>query len=108
MSEDFKNNNSPAMQEDVLVLIRRLQEQITFLERKIDVLLQRSQEQRAAPQHFQKPFASSGGLRHDKGRHERPGEKRYEPKRPFEKRSGDEKRQYSSKKKLFYHNRKDK
>ena len=103
MSEQPQHNDSlpPASAEqDVVVLIKKMQQQLVFLEKKIDILISQSQERPfSKEQHFSRPFRSFG-------RPHRPsGEKSFDRERPFEKRHGEEDRGFGYKKKSYGHTR---
>ena len=74
MTEQLKSDNSSAPQQtepDVLVLIKKMHQQLAFLEKKIDILISQSQEKPFREKHFLKPFRSFGrpyrpGYYHDK------------------------------------------
>lgn len=118
---------------EAVVLIKKLQQQLTYLEKKIDILIQQSQAASAG----EKPYRSFDRFhRRDRGEHghsfrqrgpsqgnpfeKRHGEenrgyghKSYEHgrgsgsghERPFEKRSGDDNRDFRRKKRPFFHKR---
>ncbi|MBL7196998.1 MAG: hypothetical protein ISS47_02750 [Candidatus Omnitrophica bacterium] len=63
MNEDFKKEDSavPLQQEQqVLALVKRLQQQIISLEKKVDILLSRSAQRTNEANDFSKPFRSFG------------------------------------------------
>jgi len=114
MSEEkgFEKFSKPAQEEpDVVGLIKGLAQQLIYLERKIDQLLNQSQ---------QRP-ASSGFNRDNRERDRGTGESRYSsPKRsygedrggsrgerPYKRKFEDKKRGFDPKKKSFYHKRDD-
>lgn len=95
---------------DVMALLKKMQEQIISLERKVDTLVNKSQERPFNQERsFSKPFHPYGsGPRHNKGRNDHAPRKEFGPKkefsqgRPFEKRSGSDNRGFSPKKKQFF------
>lgn len=120
-------SNSASSDADLLFQIKRIQQQLVFLEKKIDTLINRPQEKPAAEPHYSKPFRpyqrpsyrqDRGGGHHDRSREgreggydrSRPYEKRgsegreggFDKNRRFEKRPGGENRGFSHKKKPFY------
>jgi len=127
---------APAEQ-DVVALIKRMQQQLAFLEKKLDILINQSQARPLGEKHFSKPFRSSYGHPHrrsarehdavcgekstDRGRHfesnQSFGHKRKAygtprdsdgaPEHRFEKRQDSEKRGFGRKKKPFSNRRKD-
>jgi hypothetical protein len=68
-----------------------MQQQLAFLEKKLDILINQSQARPSSERHFSKPFRSSGpSHRHSPGdRDTASGEKRFERGRRFEKRDGE-------------------
>ncbi|MBU2541131.1 MAG: hypothetical protein KJ593_04445 [Candidatus Omnitrophica bacterium] len=73
MNEDFKKEDSsvPLQEEQqVLALIKRLQQQIIFLEKKVDILLSRSVQRTNETRSFSRPS-------HSFGRSQRQGKARY-------------------------------
>jgi hypothetical protein len=110
MSEQPQNNNplppAPADQ-DVIFLIKRLQQQLTFLEKKIDLLVNQSQARPSQEKPFSKPFRSFGPS------HRRPGpggdypyasgKKSFDRGHHFEKRPGEAKEGFGYKKKPYAH-----
>jgi len=86
---------------DIVALIKRMQQQLDFLERKIDTLISQSQERPFREKRFSKPFRS---FDHSA----RPGDF---SGRTGEKRQGDQSRSFNNagipKKKSFFHKRKD-
>ncbi len=101
MTEQFKSENPSTPQHievDIVVLIKKMQMQLSFLDKKIDILINQSQEKPSRERHFSKPFRSFD-------RHSRPGhygdkrnqgddfrERSSGSSRHFEKRQGDEQR----------------
>lgn len=125
MTEQSKNNDllpSASAEQDVVALIKKMQQQLAFLEKKIDLLISQSQARPfSREKNFSRPFRSFDRERHFEKRH---GEgdrgfgykkKSYDhsrgsdvgPERHFEKRHGDESRGFDQKKKPFFHKRRD-
>ena len=113
MGEQSQHNDSlsPALAEqDVVVLIKKMQQQLVFLEKKIDILISQSQAKSFGEKHFSKPFRSFDrphrrpGREYDHGS----GEKSFDRERHFEKRHGEENRGFGQKKGPFFHKRRDK
>lgn len=122
MADPLESDNSSTPQQsepDVLVLIKKMQQQLVFLEKKIDILINQSQ---ARPS-YERPFSRERSF--DRGRRfeKRPGEesqgfgykkKSYDNPREsdsgrehhFEKRHSGENRGFGQKKKPFYLGRK--
>jgi hypothetical protein len=88
-------SNPASSEADLLFQIKRIQQQLVFLEKKIDTLINRPQERPPREEHFSKPFRPPyrPSYRHDKGGHyDRPREGReggYDKSRPYEKRGGE-------------------
>lgn len=111
MNEEFKDENppvSPQTEPDVAVLIKKIQQQLIFLEKKIDILINQSQGTPPREKHFSKPYRSFDRFHRDgKGERERRFEERGpEQGRNFEKRHGEENREFSHKKKTYGNPRK--
>ena len=124
MTEQFKNGDFSAFQNDetnVLVLIKKMQQQLIFLEKKIDILINQSQERPSREKTFSKPFRSfersyRPGHYRDKKSYDGDSQERsfHSGHHHSEKRHGDEHRGFSGKKRGFdpknkfsFHKRKD-
>ncbi len=73
MEKHFEHNGSslpPQAEPDVTTVLKRIQQQLVFLEKKIDTLINRSTEKPSKEQHFSKPFRSYG-------RSHQPGKRKY-------------------------------
>ncbi len=108
MSEQFRQNNPvapPQADQDVLALVKRVQQQISFLEKKIDVLIGQLQERPFQGKPFSRPSRPFGHAPyHGKGEHrESSGERDFNRPRHFEKRHEDENKGFDRKKKPFYY-----
>jgi hypothetical protein len=108
MSEQSEENDFlPATEarQDVAALIKKMQEQLASLEKKIDILINQSQARPFGEKHFAKPFRSFGHPRRRfaKEQDNFSGEKRSYPGRHFEKRDGRENREFDRKKKAYDH-----
>ncbi|HAJ57319.1 MAG TPA: hypothetical protein DCL35_06065 [Candidatus Omnitrophica bacterium] len=121
MSEQSRQNNPEAQQhadQDVLALIKRMQQQLSFLEKKIDILIGQSQERPFKSRPYQsRPY--QGKPYQDKPYQDKPyqdkpyqgkreyrdnsGERSFDRGRRFEKPREDENRGFGQKKKPFYH-----
>ena len=79
---------------DVIALIKRMQQQLAFLEKKIDLLISQSQSRPSGERHFSKPFGSAGSSRHHAAREHdgNYGESRADRGRHFGKRPGEDNR----------------
>ena len=113
MSEQFKNNASsgPQLSEpDLVALVKKLQDHLVILERKIDSLINKQQEQRRPfqEQRFSKPFRPPfRGSHQGKGEynsHSR--ENKFAPGQNFKKHHSDESRGYGEKKKPYFFKKK--
>jgi hypothetical protein len=123
MTEQFKNGDFSAPRQtepEVLVLIKKMQQQLIFLEKKLDILINQSQEKPFREKSFSKSFRSfdrpysSGPYRGKRSQGEDSKERGFRSGHHSEKRPGDEnrgfggeKRGFGSKKKLSFHKRKD-
>ena len=113
MNEQFKNNispGSPQNEPDLVALIKKLQDHLVILERKIDSLINRPQEERRPFQEkrFSKPFRSFKHSHHGKGEYNNParGEK-FSSGPNFKKHnSEDNKGGFGEKKKPFFFKKK--
>ena len=101
MSEQFKDDASSEGDSQVVALIKRMQQQLTFLEKKIDLLLNQSQERpreksyprpayrtsNEAPRHSAREYGNRREGKYGGSRTERPGENSRGsfggPKKPF-------------------------
>ena len=110
MTEQLKSDNFSAPQQtgsDVLVLIKKMHQQLVFLEKKIDILISQSQEKPFREKRFLKPFRSFGrpyrpGHFHDK-RDQSEGlrERSFHSGSHFEKRREEENRGFGGPKKDY-------
>lgn len=109
MSEQFRQNNPvvpPQADQDVLALVKRIQQQISFLEKKVDTLIAQLQERPTfQPRTFSRPHRPFGHAQHHgKGEHrEGSGERDFNRPRHFERRNEDENKGFDRKKKPFYY-----
>lgn len=104
MSEQFKHNDfSASPEQDVAALIRKMQQQLSLLEKKIDILINQSSDRPFREKHFSKPFRSFGHPHRRFNReYDNPsGEKSFDHGRHFEKRHGEENRGFDHKKKAY-------
>ena len=104
MSEQAPHNDSlpsASAEQDVVVLIKKMQQQLTFLEKKIDILISQSQAKSFGEKHFSKPFRSFDRP------HRRPGREHgyASAEKSFDR--GEESRGFGQKKRPFFHKRKD-
>ena len=114
MNEHFKDDTSsvsPQAEPNVMTAIKKIQEQLGFLEKKIDTLLAQSSEKSFNRQrHFSKPFRP-GGFSHSspRGPGERgnsPREKDFAQRRPFDQPQGNDNRGFSRGRKAFFRRQK--
>ncbi|PIQ89664.1 MAG: hypothetical protein COV72_01760 [Candidatus Omnitrophica bacterium CG11_big_fil_rev_8_21_14_0_20_42_13] len=101
MSEQFKDGDflpSGPGEQDVMALLRKIQQQLVFLEKKIDNLAGQPQERPFRPKHFSKSFRSFGHhRRHQRDNDNSSGEKRFERPGNFEKDYGRQKKRFGRK-----------
>ena len=95
MSEQFSHDAptaSPQGDSNVVALIKKMQQQLVFLEKKIDALISQSQERPFRSKPFSKPYRSFGRSSHPRSgeQYNNGGERKYEPGRHFEKHQRDE------------------
>ena len=110
MTEQFKSGNFPAPRQtepEVLVLIQKMQQQLIFLEKKIDILINQSQEKPVREKSFSKPFRSfdrpysSGPYRGKRGPGEDSKERSFRSGHYSEKRQGEESRRFGGPKRNY-------
>jgi hypothetical protein len=110
MSERSQHNAflhpAPADQ-DVVALIKKMQQQLVFLEKKIDILINQSQARPFSEKHFSKSFRSFGHPhRHSDREHDTAsGEKSSDRGRHFEKRHGEKNQSFGYKRKAYDNSR---
>ena len=114
MNEHLEHNTSsapPQVELDVAALLKRMQQQLVFLEKKIDTLIKQSSERPFKERHFSKPFRPGGfghshhpvKREHDNG----PRESGFAQGHHFSRQQSGENRGFSQRKKPFFHERKD-
>ncbi|MFH1691683.1 MAG: hypothetical protein ABIC68_03815 [Candidatus Omnitrophota bacterium] len=107
MDEHLEQNDSlpPASEgQEVVALIKRMQQQLLFLEKKIDILISQTESRPAGDRHFSKSQRSFGRPHrpYDRERRDASEEKRFDRRRRFEKPHGsDENRDFGHKKKSY-------
>lgn len=89
--------------QDVAALIKKMQQQLVFLERKIDLLISQSETRPSGDKHFSKPSRPFGRPHRsfDREHGDASGEKRFDRGRHFGKQSGEENRGFDRKKKGY-------
>ncbi len=111
----------PSAETDLLALVKKIQQHLVFLEKKIDTLISHSQQKPAQEERFSRPFRPhhSSYRREQRGGYDdRPRDDRrsggfdarrregreggFDKNRRFEKRHGDDDRGFRPKKKPFY------
>ena len=90
MSEQFEHDApmaSPQADSNVVALIKKIQQQLVFLEKKIDALIGQSQERPFRNKSFSKPYRSFERSQHPRSgeQYNNAGERKYEPGRHIEK-----------------------
>ena len=103
----FSDEESAAGDTDVIALLKKLQQQMAYLERKIDMLIGQSPDRPGQERHFS-PSARSFGHppRHERGEHN-PRERSFAPGRRFDNPRGEERHGFSHRKKPFFGRRKE-
>ena len=121
MNEPFKHQHSPDESHantDVVTLIRKMQQQLDFLERKIDTLISQSQGRpamgRPSPERsfrdkrFSKPFRPSGpSHQHGKTEHYGSRPRAFGQGQRSDRRPDEPEREFNPKKKPFFFKRKE-
>lgn len=114
MNEPFKDDGAsgiPGDERELVVLIKKLQQHMEFLEKKIDTLISLSSARFVQGQgrHFSKPFRPGGHSRpHIPGeRGNRSGDRNFSQGRPFDQPHGEPSQRFSQHKKPFFHRKKD-
>ena len=118
MNEHLKQDAFPAApqgESDVMALVKKIQQQLVFLEKKIDTLINQSSERPFKGKYFSKPFRPLHGRQpsfshshhHGKGEHNSSREGGFAQGRPFDKQQGGENRGFGQRKKPFFRRRKD-
>ena len=111
MEKHFKHNGSsapPQVEPDVVTLIKKIQQHLTFLEKKIDTLISRSSEKPFKGQHFSKPFRSYDRSHHRGKRKYYNGSREggFGEGRRFDREGGSGNRRFDQGKKPFFHRQK--
>ena len=112
MNEQFQHHDSlPAApaEQDVAAVIKKIQQQLVSLEKKIDILINQSSGRPSGERHFSKSFRSFDRPHRsfDGGHGNTSGGKSFDGERHFEKRHGGENRGFDPTKKPFYHKRRE-
>ena len=119
MNEHFKQDAFPAApqqdESDVVALVKKIQQQLVFLEKKIDTLISQSSERPFKGKYFSKPFRPLHGRQpgfghshhHGKGGHKDSREGGFTQGRHFDKQQGGENQGFGQRKKPFFRRRKD-
>lgn len=73
MNEQVENAATPAQHNDtnIMVLLKKIQQQLSFVEQKLDTLIGRSSDRPFKERHFSKPFRPGG---FNRSREDRPRE----------------------------------
>lgn len=117
MGKHFRRDSSsvpPQAETDLVGLIKKVQQQLTFLEKKIDTLIGQSQERPFKGKHFPKPFPKpfrpfGHAHHHDRGEWDnspRERERDSSRGRHFEKHERREDQEFGPRKKPFFHRKK--
>ena len=106
MSEHHEHNDFLPQAEDeqnVVVLVKKIQQQLISLEKKIDALISQSQAKPFREKRFSRPFRSFSHhhRRPDREYDNVSGEKKFHSGRHFEKRHGEENREFGYNKKTY-------
>ena len=109
MSEQFKNNVSQPNEPDLVALIKKLQEHLFILERKIDSLIHKPQEERRFSQErrFSKPFRSHKSHQYGKGEYSHHArEDKFSPRPNFKREHTEDNKGFGEKKKPYFFKKK--
>lgn len=105
MSEQLKHNDSlphVPVEQDLMVLIKKMQQQLASLEKKIDILMSQSQDKPFRQRQFSKPFRTFGPHRRPEREYgDVSEEKRFGRPRHFEKRYSPENRGFGHKRESY-------
>jgi len=111
MEKHFEHNSSsvqPQAEPDVVAMLKKIQQQLVFLEKKIDSLINKPSGRPFERKPFLKPQRSFGHSHHygkgQQGSSSRVGN--FGQGRRFDKQQSDGNRKFGQKKKPFYHSRK--
>ncbi|OGW85631.1 MAG: hypothetical protein A3C35_01990 [Omnitrophica bacterium RIFCSPHIGHO2_02_FULL_46_11] len=119
MSEQFKTDSPsapPQVEPDITALLKQMQQQIGFLEKKIDILIKQSSERPSSERSFNKrPFSRPfrpGGFSHSHRPNEReyksgPSDRNPAQGQPFDKPQGNANRDFGRGRKAFFRRRKE-
>ena len=111
VDKNFRRDGSsspPQVEPDVVALVKKIQQHLMFLEKKIDTLISRSSEKPSQGQHFSKPFRSYGRPQHHSQRknYNSSREGGFDRGRPFDRGEGRGNRRFDQGKKPFFHRQK--
>lgn len=112
MEEHFEHNSSsvpPQAEPDVVAMLKRIQQQLVFLEKKIDTLINQPLGRPFERKPFSKPQRSFGHPhRYGKGQQDNSsGEGNFGQGRRFDKQQGGGNRRFGQRNKPFYRRRKE-
>ncbi len=111
MNEHSKHDTlpgSPQGEPDVAASLKKIQQQLSFLEKKVDILIGQSSERPFQRRTFSKPFRPfNRSHHHGRGDRENPREGGFAGPRHFDKPQGGENRGFDHKKKPFFRKRKE-
>ena len=107
----MQHNDSPSTENetDLVSLIKKIQNQLTFLEKKIDTLINRSSERQFEKKDFSRPYKPFNRPRpHDNRKYDgRSQGNQYSQRHPFDKNQTGENRGYGQRKKPFFRKQKE-
>jgi len=107
--DDINYTKNEPLEQDVVTMIKKIQQQLIFLEKKIDTLINQSSGKRFEVKRFSKPLQSfERSSYYGKGKQGSPSRERsFAQSRPFDKQQGDESRGFIQRKKPSFHHRKE-
>ena len=117
MNEHFQSNSTsevPLQSEpDAMVLLKKIQQQLVFLEKKVDLLVSQSSERPSRERNFSRPFRPAGNSHRyenrgpSHGSRDRNFSQGSPQSRPFDQAPGGPNRGFGQRKKPLFKHRKD-
>jgi hypothetical protein len=119
MNEEIQDNDnlqSEPAEQDLVVMIKKMQQQLTFLEKKIDILINQSEARPSGEKAYSKPFRpfNNQNRRPDRGHEGHSGPRNYYSERssesrhgghPFKGHQGGRKKSFGDKKPFYFKRR---
>ena len=107
--DDINYTKNEQAEQDVITMIKKIHQQLIFLEKKIDTLINQSSGKRFEVKRFSKPLQPfERSSYYGRGKQGNPSRERsFAQSRPFDKQQGDESRGFGHRKKPSFHHRKE-